>query len=247
MTSTFWDHYAAVGYDALRVLAPYEALQQAMLDAVRPAPDERMLVAGCGTGNLEWLAARRMPGMPIDAVDFSPAMLARARAKCAALPTVRHLQADLCAEMPLPTAHYDVAVMCNVLYALPAQRTALLNIRRLLRPGGRLILCDRHPWSTISPVVSAHLATLRHLPPSARARRWAHTLAAVPRFALVTLANLAIQRRGQEGTYHFFALQEISDLLRAIDFTVGECRTVYAEQCWLLHATRDETEHARPI
>jgi len=172
-----------MGYDALRVLIPYEELQRTVIAAAALSPGERLLVAGCGTGNLEWLAARQVPDLCIDAVDFSAAMLQRARGKCAAWPAVRHYQADLCAALPLPSATADAAVMCNVLYALPDQAAALREIGRVLRPGGRLILCDRQPWSAMQPIVRAHLSALRGLRAPAR---WAHglrTLGALPRLS----------------------------------------------------------------
>lgn len=236
--ATFWDRYAAVGYDTLRELAPYEALQDAVIAAAAPQAGERLLVAGCGTGNLEVLALRDLPALSIDAIDFSPAMLERARAKCAGYPNVRHLQADLCARLPLPDMSCDVAVMCNVLYALVDGPAALREIFRVLRPGGRFILCDRQPWSTIAPVVKAHYAALRALPPEQRYERWTRTLLTLPRLGLVALANLSLQKSYRRGDCRFYATEAITDILRAIGFTISDPQSVYADQCWLLRAER---------
>ncbi len=242
MSSTFWDYYAAAGYDALRLLTPYEALQQAVVDACALTGHERLLVAGCGTGNLECLATRRFPRLAVDALDFSPAMLARARAKCADRPRVRHLQADLCAGVPLPDAGADVAVMCNVLYALPDQQAALREIHRVVRPGGRFVLCDRQPWSSMAPIVRAHLTALRALPVPQRAACWLRALPAFPRLALVGIANARIQRRHRAGAYTFHSVEEITRLLAAIGFDVRAQQSVYAEQCWLVCAERRPAE-----
>jgi len=242
MSSTFWDHYAAVGYDALRVLIPYEEMQQALLTVAALSPGERLLVAGCGTGNLEWLAAQQVPDLRIDALDFSPAMLMRARTKCASFTGVRHLQADLCAELPLPDAGMDAAVMCNVLYTLPDQAAALREIYRVLRPGGRLALCDRLPSSTLQPILRAHISALRTLRAPARWGRWLRTLAALPRLALVAAANITIKRRRDVGAYQYLSVEEANALLRSVGFEVGEPQPAYAEQCWLLRATRPTVE-----
>ena len=238
MSSTFWDHYAAVGYDALRALIPYEQLQRAVVDAAVLSPGERLLVAGCGTGNLEWLAAQQVPDLRIDAVDFSPAMLQRARAKCAALSGITHTQADLCAGLPLPEASVDATVMCNVLYALPDQAAAVRGIARVLRPGGRFVLCDRQPWSTMRPIMREHMSALRGLQAAERRRRWLRTLAAIPRLALVAAANISIERRHREGAYRYLSAEEAKTLLTTAGFEVGELQSAYAEQCWLLRATR---------
>ena len=48
----------------------------------------RVLDAGCGTGNFEhFIAEKNHPPVRIDAVDFSPEMLARARAEVRAIST----------------------------------------------------------------------------------------------------------------------------------------------------------------
>jgi ubiquinone/menaquinone biosynthesis C-methylase UbiE len=244
-SSTFWDYYAAAGYDALRVLIPYEELQRAVVAAAALSPGERLLVTGCGTGNLEWLAARQVPELRIDAVDFSAAMLSRAREKCAAMPGIRHHRADLCAELPLPSGIADAAVMCNVLYALPDQAAALRELGRVLRPGGRLVLCDRQPWSTMRPIMRAHVNALRGLQLPARWGRWLWTLAALPRLALVAAANLKINRRHREGAYRYLSVEEAKALLISVGFEVGKAESAYAEQCWLLHATRCPTVEVR--
>jgi len=238
MSSAFWDRYAAYGYDALRVLTPYMALQRTLMAAVAPAEHERLLVAGCGTGNLEWMLVQEQPALAIEAVDFSAAMLAQARAKCAAYPQIRHQQADLCARLPYPDGAIDVAVMCNVLYALPDGLAALREIRRVLRPGGRFILCDPQPGSGIGPVIQAHVAALRGMPPGESRRHWLRSILTLPRFALLALPNLGIQQRFRDGSYRIYTLEAIEAVLTAEGFAVGERRTVYAEQCWLVRAER---------
>ena len=246
MSSTLWNQYAVLGYDALRALIPYTELQQAVVAAAALLPGERLLVAGCGTGNLEWLAARQAPEARIDAVDISPAMLARARAKCADFPRVRHFQADICRSLPLPTASEDVAVMCNVFYTLSDQTAALREIHRVLRPGGRFVLCDRQPWSTMRPIVRAHVRALRALTPAARMGGWWRTLAAVPRLALVAAVNLGIQRRHRRGEYRYLSVDEATTMLTRAGFAVREVQSAYAEQCWLLRAVRGSAPEERP-
>lgn len=242
MTSAFWDDYAK-GYDALCVLIPYEELQHAMLAAAAPKQGERLLVAGCGTGNFEALAIQQYPDLHIDAVDFSPDMLQRARAKCAGYAQIRYQQADLCTTIPLPDAGIDLAVMCIVFYALPDQRAALREIFRVLRPGGRLILCDRQPRSALSPIMQAHLRALRTLPPGARAIRWRQTMSALFRLAGVAAKNLlVINKRHRQGAYRYLSIEEATTLLTSVGFTVRALPPVYAEQCWMLHATRPIAE-----
>lgn len=238
MSSTFWDRYAAAGYDALPVLLPYEALQEAVLTAAAMRAGERLLVAGCGAGYLEWRAAQRLAGLRVDAADLSRAMLARAQRKCAKLPGVAHHLADLCRGLPFAEATFDAAIMCNVLYALPDGPAALGEIARVVRPGGRFVLCDRQPWSTVAPVRQAHFAALRALPMGARLARWARTLAALPALIAVAKANADIQARLRDGRYRAYTEEAIVGLLADLGFTVTGKQSAYADQCWLLQAVR---------
>ncbi|HEY3417571.1 MAG TPA: class I SAM-dependent methyltransferase, partial [Armatimonadota bacterium] len=179
--------------------------------------------------------------LQIDAVDFSAQMLVRARVKCAGYPDVRHQQGNLCATLPFATATFDAAVMCNVLYALPAREAALREISRVVRPGGRFILCDRPPGSDPRVVTRAHIAALRALPLGPRVRGWLRTLGALPSLLAVIAVNEKIQQRAGSGAYYFYPVNEITDLLTTLGFTVQHVVPAYAEQCWLLHAIRRDS------
>ncbi|MHB9130161.1 MAG: class I SAM-dependent methyltransferase [Armatimonadota bacterium] len=241
MSSSFWNWYAALGYDALNALLPYVTLQEQVYAAAAPAAGERLFIAGCGTGNLEALAIRRVPDIQVDAVDFSAQMLARACAKCAGHEHVRHQQLNLCESLPFATATFDAAVMCNVLYALPSREAALREISRIVRPGGRFILCDRPPGSDPRVVTQAHFAALRALPVGLRVKGWLRTLSALPALLAVAAVNGKIQRREGCGEYYFYPVSEITDLLTNLGFAVQQVDPVYAEQCWLLQAIRRDT------
>jgi ubiquinone/menaquinone biosynthesis C-methylase UbiE len=242
MTSALWDWYAALGYDALNALLPYNELQEAVLTALAPTSGERLFVAGCGTGNLETRALRRVDGLAIEALDFSATMLARARAKCAGFAEVRHQQGDLCQPLPFADATFDAAVMCNVLYALPEREAALAEISRVVRPGGRFVLCDRPPGSDPKLVTRAHFAMLRALPGRQRIGGWLRTLGALPPLLAVAAINARIQRRMQTGAYYFYPVEDITQLLHGLGFEVRQVESAYAGQCWLLQAVRRAEE-----
>jgi len=101
---------------------------------LRPGLD--VLELGCGTGQITgWLAETVRPGRVV-AADFSPGMLAQARARGV---DAEFRRLDICADA-VASDSFDV-VLC--LHAFPHFRDplrALANIRSLLKPGGRLIV-----------------------------------------------------------------------------------------------------------
>jgi ubiquinone/menaquinone biosynthesis C-methylase UbiE len=121
----------------LRLFPVEEPVVRALL-ATWPAG--RVLDAACGTGrHSEWLAAH---GHEVVGVDASPDMLAKARAK---LPQARFEVGDLAA-LPLPDASVDAALCALALVHLPDLRPALAELARVVRPGGRVVVSDVHPF-----------------------------------------------------------------------------------------------------
>ena len=117
------------------------AWRELLLGALPPAP-ARVADLGCGTGTLSLLLAEE--GYVVDGLDFSPAMVQRARAKAGHLAAFH--QGDA-AEPDLPLSSYDAVLSRHVLWALPDPAAALARWLELLAPGGRLVLVEGH-WST---------------------------------------------------------------------------------------------------
>jgi len=116
-----------------------EVEEPAVRQLVTDAPPGRALDAACGTGRHAAFLATR--GHRVTGVDTSPAMLARARAR---VPEAALAVGSLAA-LPIPTASVDLAVCALALMHLPEIGPAIAELRRVLRPGGRLILSDLHP------------------------------------------------------------------------------------------------------
>lgn len=95
-------------------------------------PGERVLDACCGTGDLA-LAAHEA-GADVTGLDFSPAMLARARRKSDA---VSWVQGDVLAT-PFPDASFDAVTIGFGLRNVEDLEAGLRELARILRPGGRL-------------------------------------------------------------------------------------------------------------
>lgn len=123
----------------------------------------RVLEVGVGTG-------KNMPcyplGMQITAVDLSPAMLAQARRRAADL----GLQVDLremdAEHLEFPDASFDSAVATFVFCSVPEPIRGLAEMRRVVRPGGRVLLLEHiraanpilgHLMDALNPLVVRHI------------------------------------------------------------------------------------------
>jgi ubiquinone/menaquinone biosynthesis C-methylase UbiE len=102
----------------------------------------RILDVGCGTGAMAVAAAERWPSAIVDGVDASEGMLAIARRELDGHPAslgdrVRYTQgyAD---RLPFGDGTFDVVLSAFVLQLVPSRPRALREMRRVLRPGGRL-------------------------------------------------------------------------------------------------------------
>ncbi len=111
----------------------------------------RVLEVAIGTG-------LNVPHYPADAtvtgVELSPAMLAIARQRAADLGRDVDLREGDAEHLPFGDASFDTVVCALALCTIPDPATAIGEMRRVLVPGGRLLLLD-HIGSTWPPIRAA--------------------------------------------------------------------------------------------
>lgn len=91
------------------------------------------------------------PDLKVTGLDLSPAMLDVARDRAAELGSDVELREGDAHHLPFPDASFDSVVCTFSLCNIPDQRQAVSEMRRVLRPGGRLILVD-HVRSSSKPL-----------------------------------------------------------------------------------------------
>ena len=120
-----------------------------VLDALAPAAGETILDVGCGPGFYVAAAAEAVgPGGSVTGVDRSPDMLAAAARRVEGHPHVTLLEGDAL-KLPVPDAAFDAALSVQVMEYVEDATAALAEIRRTLRPGGRVLIWDVD-WGTVS-------------------------------------------------------------------------------------------------
>src|SRR5689334_24121199 len=116
----------------------------AMLALAGDVAGRRILDAGCGSGPL--LAALRDRGAIVTGFDKSAGMVELARQRLG--DDAELLVAELGSPLPFPDGTFDDVTASLVLHYLEDWSPALAELRRVLRPGGRLIGSVEHPFVT---------------------------------------------------------------------------------------------------
>jgi demethylmenaquinone methyltransferase/2-methoxy-6-polyprenyl-1,4-benzoquinol methylase len=112
-------------------------------------PGERVLDACCGTGDLAIAAERE--GGHVTGLDFSPAMLERARRKST---TIEWVEGDMLA-LPFEDASFDAATVGFGVRNVVDLERGVAELRRVLRPGGRLAILEiTQPRGLLRPFFS---------------------------------------------------------------------------------------------
>jgi ubiquinone/menaquinone biosynthesis C-methylase UbiE len=117
---------------------------------------ERLLFGG----GREWVCSRAMgdvlevsigtgrnlplygSGVRLTGIDYSPAMLERARRRAAGLGIVADLRVGDAQALELPDSAFDTVVCTLALCSIPDPRAAVREMKRVLRPGGRVLLLE---------------------------------------------------------------------------------------------------------
>ena len=134
------------GYDPVesgRLDDQARTLEELLHHDTRFPTGSRVLEAGCGTGAQTAILARRSPGALITAVDIASASLAAAKQRLheLGLGTVHFRQAD-CTCLPFADHTFEHVFVCFVLEHLARPEETLLELRRVLIPGGSLTIIE---------------------------------------------------------------------------------------------------------
>ena len=140
--------HSAHFYDVLVLvltLGRESALREKMIGLARLKPGETVLDAGCGTGTLAIAAKRRVGSTGrVFGIDASPEMIARAAKKAGKAGLGIEFRNASIETLPFQDAQIDVVLSTLMLHHLPRQvrENGLREIRRVLKPGGRLLVVD---------------------------------------------------------------------------------------------------------
>jgi ubiquinone/menaquinone biosynthesis C-methylase UbiE len=160
------------GWD--RAAPDYESLWQEQLASARSqllasaslVPGDCVLDVACGTGLVTFCAAHTVgPTGQVIGIDLSGQMVEAARRRAEQRRILNASFARMDAEtLRLPDASFDVALCCLGLMYMPDPEKAVREMKRVLRPGARLVLAvwgERSAcgWAALFPIIDAEVSS----------------------------------------------------------------------------------------
>jgi ubiquinone/menaquinone biosynthesis C-methylase UbiE len=125
--------------------ATLSAAMHALDGLIRPS-DRHLLDVACGTGLLAVKVATAFPSLAITGVDLSAPMLRQAQRR---LPDPRFVwRVGRAESLPVPDASVDLLTCTNAFHLVRDQARAAAEFRRVLAPGGRLVVVDWR-WDSV--------------------------------------------------------------------------------------------------
>jgi ubiquinone/menaquinone biosynthesis C-methylase UbiE len=152
-------------YERLLVPSVFRPWGERLIHAAELRASERVLDLACATGIVARLAAPHVgPEGAVTGLDLLPGMLAEARKR--ADPTISWVEGNA-TQMPLPDVSFDAVLCQQGLQFFPDKVAALVEVRRVLRPGGRIVLSVWRPIERSPGVAALQRALERHAPETA--------------------------------------------------------------------------------
>jgi 2-polyprenyl-3-methyl-5-hydroxy-6-metoxy-1,4-benzoquinol methylase len=213
--------YDTIAGDFDRIMNRYdlERRLEVMFDDLLGAEDlggRQLLDAGSGTGHFS--ARARARGASVIAVDIGPNLLEEARRK-----GVERVVASDVGQLAFPDGAFDIVISSECIEHTPSPRTSVIELMRVLRPGGTLALtCPNRTWRwscTVADVLGIRpYLGLENWPSWRQLRRWLEE------------GGLVVERH--IGIHLFpFALKATHPVLRRLDRAGAALGPLYVNQC----------------
>jgi len=142
-----------------------------LIQASGVQPGHRALDVGCGTGYFARMLADAVgPNGQVVGIDAAPEMIAYATRKARSQPNCR-FELGSAEALPFADASFDVVVTSFVIHHLPqdVQLAAVREMRRVLQPGGRLLIAEvqtpRRGLHRLPAKLMGLESMARHVPP----------------------------------------------------------------------------------
>jgi SAM-dependent methyltransferase len=164
-TPQLWDDHVCLYEEVFEPLSQSLALKA--IDALSLEPGARVIDSGAGAGGAALELARR--GARVTAVDMSAGMAARIKARAAAAGLPLDVLVMDGQRLLLPDASFDAALSVFGVILYPGAAAGLAELRRVVKPGGRIALVtwtEPEAYELVHELRAAAASVLGELPVS---------------------------------------------------------------------------------
>ena len=230
-----WNGYMK-SYDFLTQIDGYTQNMRDIAAAANVNAGTHVLDGGSGTGNLSLLLKSR--GADVMSCDFCQSALNAHRAKD---PSAKLVHASLEEPLPFENGQFGVVCCASVLFALSQAgcKLAVREFRRVLAPGGRLVLTVPSSEARLDRLVKMHWNTV------IRSHGVIGGLPRVvrdfPALAKVLYYNKKLKELPDWQGWHRFNESELVELVTGAGFTGVNCGRTYGDVFFLITASNAVT------
>lgn len=227
-TALVWNRYMAC-YDFLNKVDGYVENLEAI--AERIPEGAKVLDAGSGTGNLTIKLKQR--SCEVVALDFSEAAISEHRRKD---PDAHVFKASLEAPLPLASQQFDWVCCASVLFSLSTagRNLAMAEFRRLLKPGGQLLVSVAAPRQKNSNLLRMHYSNCVKQAGWVKGRL--RFVGDLPGLLRILYYNRLLRKFPDNQGYHRLSPDELLNLSNAAGFKNARLSYTYRGRFMLLHA-----------
>lgn len=144
-------------------------LHASVVEALNPAPGDRLLDLGCGTGGVAEIAATS--GATVVGIDLAPGLIETAKARAAERGLTIDYRVGDCESLDLDDATFDlVGSSVGIMFAPDHEATAS-ELARVTRPGGRIALANWKPGPGVQEIFGV-MAPFQPAPPPSSPFDW---------------------------------------------------------------------------
>lgn len=217
-------------YDVLGKLPPYKKMLDEVYNELNIQFGSVILDAGCGVGNLCQLISNNERVNTIIGIDNSNSMIMKAKTKLEYKLNVILKEADLNYKLNFNDSTFDGIALLNVLYLLNNPQSTLMELYRLLKPGGRLVIVNPIEADSIYDILSRY-GGIEYNKISSKTKLFINLLTS-------KVINKIIAPTAKQQQFNFIKQEQFENMLKHYNFNKISMRLTNNDQSLLVVAIK---------